>query len=169
MPAVCSPTSSPQRCPRSTGMAISAVLPSLAGDDCSASNVASGHGRSPPGSPIMPPPTVGSPPASRLDYLRQSASQQGLSPQAATLWVASWRTSTSASYQSAWKRWLGWCSSRHTDPLAVDAVSVANFLAQEFTTGKEYRTLNVYRSALSSTLPTTGDGTPLGQTSAVKR
>ena len=64
---------------------------------------------------------------------------------------------------------MGWCGSGHLDPFRSDEVQVANFLADEFRGGKKYRTLNVYRSALSSTLPPLHDGTPVGQSVLVRR
>ena len=54
------------------------------------------------------------------------------------------------------------------DPVAGTAVDVANFLASQFDAGKQYRTLNVYRSALSSTLPSR-NSTPVGQDQIVTR
>ena len=55
------------------------------------------------------------------------------------------------------------------DPLESDEVAVANFLASQFEDGKQYRTLNVYRSALSSTLLVPSDKLPVGQSSTVRR
>ena len=52
--------------------------------------------------------------------------------------------------------------------MGSDPVAVSNFLADEFQSGKQYRTLNVYRSALSSTLPPAGN-LPLGQSLMVRR
>ena len=55
------------------------------------------------------------------------------------------------------------------DPLESDEVAVAIFLASQFEDGKQYRTLNVYRSALSSTLLVRSDKFPVGQSSTVQR
>ena len=55
------------------------------------------------------------------------------------------------------------------DPLESDEVAVANFLASQVEDGKQYRTLNVYRSALSSTLLVRSDKLPVGQSSTVRR
>ena len=52
------------------------------------------------------------------------------------------------------------------DPFHADLPVVANFLGDMFGDGYQYRTLNVYRSALSSVLPTV-DGIPVGQHSDV--
>ena len=48
------------------------------------------------------------------------------------------------------------------DPLESDEVAVANFLASQFEDGKQYRTLYVYRSAISSTLLVRSDSYRLG-------
>ena len=55
------------------------------------------------------------------------------------------------------------------DPLESDEVAVANFLASQFEDGKQYRTLNVYRSALSSALLVRCDKLPVGQSLTVRR
>ena len=77
-----------------------------------------------------------------------------------------WRSSTSKSYDSAWRKWERWCGARSVDPFHADLPVVANFLGDMFGDGYQYRTLNVYRSALSSVLPTV-DGIPVGQHSDV--
>ena len=66
------------------------------------------------------------------------------------------------SYQSAWKIWCGWCSARGMDPLNTHLNALLEFLAHRFQQGKSYRSLNVYRSAISSTFPQI-NGIPVGQ------
>ena len=56
-------------------------------------------------------------------------------------------------YSSAWRKWTCWCSERQVNPLSASLDSVLNFLASQFDAGLEYRTLNVYCSALSATHP----------------
>ena len=81
----------------------------------------------------------------------------GLSEQACTLLLASWREKNNRSYQSAWKIWCGWCSARGMDPLNSHLNALLEFLAHRFQQGKSYRSLNVYCSAISSTFPQIND------------
>ena len=48
------------------------------------------------------------------------------------------------------------------DPILPTVSSVTNFLADQFAKGRQYRTINIARSALSATLPSV-DGQPVGQ------
>ena len=55
-----------------------------------------------------------------------------------------------------------WCSSSKSNPFAADLSKVLGFLAEQFQEGKQYRSLNCYRSAISSAhLPI--DGFPVGK------
>ena len=56
-------------------------------------------------------------------------------------------------YSSAWRKWTGWCREQQVNPLSASLDSVLNFLASQFDAGLEYRTLNVYHSALPATHP----------------
>ena len=90
-------------------------------------------------------------PTSRLAYLRQSYSSQGFSSQASDLMLASWRDKTNSNYSSSFSRWCSWCQLRGRDPLSGPIDDVVNFLADLFSQGYQYQSLNAYRSALSST------------------
>ena len=59
---------------------------------------------------------------------------------------------TEEQYNSAWRKWCGWCKQRKIDLLQASVDEVVNFLSQSFAEGKSYSTVNTYRSALSSTL-----------------
>ncbi|XP_074643979.1 uncharacterized protein LOC141900830 [Tubulanus polymorphus] len=72
---------------------------------------------------------------------------------ATRLFTLSWRQGTQSAYKSAWKKWSGWCDERQIDPLQASVESIGNFLAEEFESGKQYTTLNGYRSALSAFHP----------------
>ena len=76
--------------------------------------------------------------------------------------VSAWRNQTSSSYESAWRLWGSWCSQQEIDPFSASVQHVVNFLASLFADGKEYRTINVYRCALSMTLPKV-EGLNVGQ------
>ena len=89
---------------------------------------------------------------SRMDIIRESLADRGLSDDAITIISASWSSGTDKQYNSAWKKWCGWCEQRKIDLLQVSVDEVVNFLSQSFAEGKSYSTVNTYRSALSSTL-----------------
>ena len=76
--------------------------------------------------------------------------------------MASWRGKTNTNYNSAWRKWSQWCSERNKNPISADIATALGFLADQFDKGKQYRSINCYRSAISSThLPV--QGFPLGQ------
>lgn len=62
--------------------------------------------------------------------------------------MSSWRNKTDANYNSAWRKWRRWCRGKGANP--SDLRRVLGFLAEEFKEGKQYRSLNCYRSAISS-------------------
>ncbi|XP_065185960.1 uncharacterized protein LOC135816787 [Sycon ciliatum] len=118
--------------------------------------------------PSTPTGTIPPPAPRRMAYLQQRFNAAGLSPQVVRLLSSSWRSSTNAAYASAWEQWLGWCSQRSVDPVCPSLAMVLQFLADSFEDGRSYSTLNVYRSAMSATLPEL-DGAPIGQHPLVVR
>ena len=98
---------------------------------------------------------------SRLESLRQRIGKD-ISKETFELMSAAWRKGTEKSYSSAWKCWSSWCSQRGCNPLSPSIGQILQFLTEEFQKGKQYSTINSYRSALSATLPTM-DGYPVGQ------
>ena len=63
------------------------------------------------------------------------------------------RDATSACYQSSWNGWLSWCAKRGKNPLSTASSNIIlDFLADLYREGKAYRSINVFRSMLSSTL-----------------
>ena len=92
-------------------------------------------------------------PVNRMETLRRGLQTQGLSDEAIDLVLSATRKNTRAAYQSAWNSWRDWCSSKHKDPLSAGVSDVLNFLADVHKSGiKSYRTVNIARSMLSSTL-----------------
>lgn len=85
-------------------------------------------------------------------HLRRSYQGSGVSEEAVSLLMASWRGSTTKDYNSSWRVWERWCTRNGTHSFSPSVGDIANFLAAEFHAGKGYRSLS-YRSALSSTLP----------------
>ena len=160
IPSLCSSRPLPQTvtrpecvtpCSSGTSLAVTAMVPSASRVVCSTSN-------SVPSLPRPADTTRGSPPlaepsTSRLATIRQSYSEAGISQPAQTLLVAAWRDGTSKAYASAWQRWASWCRERKLNPIQASVESILEFLSSEFNLGRAYRTLNVYRSAISSTHP----------------
>ena len=94
-------------------------------------------------------------PIDRVQGLRLRFQADGISEEAIKLILASWRSKTDANYNSAWRKWQGWCNEK-------GANLILGFLATEFGEGKQYRSLNCFRSAISSAhLPV--DGFPVGR------
>ena len=138
-------------CSSGTSLAVSAMVPSASRVVCSTSHSVPslpGPANSTRGSPCFVEPSTG-----RLAAIRQSFSEAGISQPAQTLLVAAWRDGTSKAYASAWRRWDSWCRERKLNLVPASVESILEFLASEFNLGRAYRTLNVYRSAISITHP----------------
>ena len=90
----------------------------------------------------------GSASVSRMPIVRQKCRSGGLSEGASDLLSASWRGKTTTSYKSLFKRWDSWCKEWDRDPIRGHVADEANFLAQLFEEGYQYRSLNAYRSAI---------------------
>ena len=88
----------------------------------------------------------------RMVHLRQSYQSAGISDEATALLLASWRGSTTKNYNSSWRVWEQWCIQSSTNPISPSLSDILNFIAFQFHQGKQYRSLNCYRSALSSVL-----------------
>ena len=73
--------------------------------------------------------------------------------------LASWSQSTKKRYQGPWRAWSNWCSSRGLCPFSAPVTNVLTFLTETVTNQSlEYRTLAVYKSAISQ------GHLPVGQT-----
>ena len=134
-----------------TSLAVSAMVPSASRVVCSTSHSVPslpGPAKTRGGSPSFVEPSTG-----RLGAIRQSYSEAGISQPAQTLLVVVWRDVTSKAYASAWRRWASWCRERKLNSVQASVESILEFLASEFNLGRANRTLNVYRSAISSTHP----------------
>lgn len=94
-----------------------------------------------------------SPSTSRMASLRSRYQGTTVSLPAQRLLLAAWRTRTEKTYSSALRKWTCWCREQQVNPLSASLDSVLYFLASQFEAGLEYRTLNVYHSALSATHP----------------
>ena len=99
---------------------------------------------------------------SRMAHLRKSFSSRGISAQASELLLSSWRDKTNTSYNSLFAKWANWCEQRDRNPTSGPVEDVVNFLAELFAKGYQYRSLNSYRSAISS-IHQKVDGQSIGQ------
>ena len=111
---------------------------------------------------------VTSTPSDSMSGVRTPFFSAGLPESVSALLMASWRGRTAQHYDSAWARWWRWCSERQVDPLCPLLKDVLVFLSSLFDEGRAYRTIGVYRSALSSTLPPI-DGSAVGSHPLVVR
>ena len=107
-------------------------------------------------------------PTSRLAYLRRRYQDKEISQEGTELLLASWRQKSSKSYDSLFKKWVVWCGERSSDPVSGPVSEVVNFLATLFKEGYQYRSLNSYRSAISSVHERV-DGYEVGQHPLVSR
>ena len=78
-------------------------------------------------------------------------SAEEISEAASRLILASWRENTERSYSSCWKRWEKWSAKHGHEVICAPLSAIREFLTSEFLQGKEYRTINSYRSAVSMT------------------
>ena len=76
--------------------------------------------------------------------------KKGFSQKVSDILLSSWRKKTASQYESAWKAWNSWCSEREINPFSTTLENILEFLADLFHKGFKFRTLGVYRSAMSS-------------------
>ena len=76
--------------------------------------------------------------------------------------MASWRQNSNKSYNSLFHKWECWCAQRSRDPISGPILDISNFLAELYSNGYAYNSLNSYRSAISSVHEHI-DGKPIGQ------
>lgn len=86
----------------------------------------------------------------------------GFSERTRELLAASWRKGTKRDYNSKFKQFNSWCSERNVDSYSATLKDCADFLTFLFDKGLKYRTINGYRSMLSSILPAV-EKCPIGQ------
>ena len=87
--------------------------------------------------------------SSGMACLREQFSSRGFSESVAEVLLDSCRHSTHKQYQSSWRAWCGWCVERHLSPISASVNAIMEFLVACEAKGLSYRTLGVYRSAIS--------------------
>ena len=106
--------------------------------------------------------------SSRVASVRASLESQGISKGASALILSSWRKATETAYSCSWRRWEQWCVRSGYSSIRAPLNAVLDFLASEYAEGKQYRTINSYRSAISMThMPI--DGVVVGKHPLVSR
>ena len=96
---------------------------------------------------------------------------RGLSSRAEFIVQSGWAEGTKSVYGLGYRYYVEFCRKHQMDPLVPDPVTLLNFLTFYFEVkNSEYRTLNCYRSAVSSTLSNNpATGLPVGQDPLVSR
>ena len=89
-------------------------------------------------------------------------STKGFSQNTRSLLAKSWRIGTQRDYRSKFKQFSSWCSEREIDPYIASLADCADFLTSLFGKGLKYRTINGYRSMLSTVLAPV-ENVPVGQ------
>ena len=97
-----------------------------------------------------------------MAHFRAKLAKEGFSQKISDILLSSWRKKTASQYESAWKAWSGWCSEREINSFSTTLEHILEFLADLFYKGFKFRTLGVYRSAISSN-PETVDGFVTGK------
>ena len=97
-----------------------------------------------------------------MAHFRAKLAKEGFSQKVSDILLSSWRKKTASQYESAWKAWSGWCSEREINPFSTTLENIFEFLADLFHKGFKFRTLGVYRSAISSNYETV-DGFVIGK------
>ena len=92
----------------------------------------------------------------------------GISESAGKLMLAAWRRGTQNVYSSQYRIFRSWCLEREIDPTSASLNEALNFLAFLYESGKQYRTICVYRSMLSNVLSPV-DGKNIGEHPSVVR
>ena len=90
--------------------------------------------------------------SSRMASVRKSLGNEGISEGATNLILASWRSSTEQSYSCSWRKWETWCAENGHEAINSPLRGILDFLASQYEQGKQYRTINSYRLAISDTL-----------------
>lgn len=101
--------------------------------------------------------------------IRRSYRAVGFPTEVINVLLASWSSSTQKRYQGPWKTWSQWCLARGLCPLSAPVTKVLTFLAEiAAQRGLEYRTIAVYKSAISQAHFPVGHS-PLGELPVVSR
>ena len=82
---------------------------------------------------------------SRVSCLRGQYQAMGIPDSVTEILLSASRLSTRKTYQSAWRRWSGWCVKRKIDRLSAPLTDILLYLTEYFNSGAAYRSVNVAR------------------------
>ena len=85
----------------------------------------------------------------RLEVIRRSYQDKGISQAAAGTMLASLRKSSHDTYQAKWVQFHSWCTERQINPFYPSLSDVVNFLQFKFEQGMAASTLRGYAAAIS--------------------
>ena len=97
-----------------------------------------------------------------MAHFREILTKKGFSQKVSDILLSSWRKKTASQYESAWKAWNSWCSEWKINPFSTTLENILEFLADLFHKGFKFRSLGVYRSAISANHETV-DGFVVGK------
>ena len=97
-----------------------------------------------------------------MAHFRAKLTKEGFSQNVSDIQLSSWRKKTASQYESTWKAWSGWCSEREINPFSTTLENILEFLTDLFYKGSKFRTLGMYKSAISSNHETV-DGFVIGK------
>ena len=103
-----------------------------------------------------------------MEAFRRQQETSRVSLATSKLIAHSWRHGTRTAYNSAWRKWSGWCGERKASPFQAPVALVADYLAELFQEGKQFSTINGARSAIAA-LHVHVEGRSVGQQPMVKR
>ena len=89
-------------------------------------------------------------------------SSKGFSKETRDLLSKSWRKGTQKDYKCKFRKFDCWCRAKQIDPYIASLTDCADFLTHLYRKGLKYRTINGYRSMLSSVLSPV-ENIPVGQ------
>ena len=103
----------------------------------------------------------------RVAYLEQTFKPEGLSAGPLKLHLSFWK-SHQLCHMTQCSKWVSLCQEQNMDPILVSIRDITNFLPDLFDKGYQYRSINSYRSAKSSTHARV-DGFTVGQYPTITR
>ena len=158
-----------QHRPHSTSMEVPGMVPCSPEPTCGLPMSATNQRLNDPAAPHSPLASPRPPSATgRMAHIRRSCEERQFSKEATGLLMASWRSKSQSNYNSLFLKWERWCCERSRNPIQGPVSDVINFLAELYAAGYSYRSLNSYRSAISSAHEKV-DGHLVGQHPTVTR
>ena len=88
---------------------------------------------------------------SRLACVRESLRLNKVPERVSKIIFTSWRPGTEKHCQSAWCKFNSWCEERSINSISCPITEILSFLSDLYYNGMQYRTINLYRSAISMT------------------